>query len=123
MGSCPSGGWRKNLRDNTFTGVTPLPDLNEQVDEDCDGVDLNRNYQLDGALGADHSGHLYAGRGRTCGHLQQRCLQRPGRRGDNDGDGQINEDHVVGKDDADSVTDEDWWWKLRARDQVHPRHD
>ncbi|MGB1623585.1 MAG: M14 family zinc carboxypeptidase, partial [Candidatus Poseidoniaceae archaeon] len=38
--SCPSGGWRKNLRDNTFTGVTPLPDLQEEVDEDCDGVDL-----------------------------------------------------------------------------------
>ena len=47
--SCPSGGWRKNLRDNTFTGVTPLPDLNEQVDEDCDGVDLNRNYQFEWA--------------------------------------------------------------------------
>ena len=29
---------------------------------------------------------------------------------DNDGDGQINEDHVDGKDDdADGVTDEDWW--------------
>ena len=45
--SCPSGGWRKNLRDNTYTGVTPLPDLNEEVDEDCDGVDLNRNYQFE----------------------------------------------------------------------------
>ena len=45
--SCPSGGWRKNLRDNTATGVTPIPDLNEQVDEDCDGVDLNRNYQFE----------------------------------------------------------------------------
>jgi len=29
---------------------------------------------------------------------------------DNDGDGQVNEDHVDGKDDdADGVTDEDWW--------------
>ena len=29
---------------------------------------------------------------------------------DNDGDGQINEDHVDGKDDdADGLTDEDWW--------------
>ncbi len=29
---------------------------------------------------------------------------------DNDGDGQINEDHVDGKDDdADGQTDEDWW--------------
>jgi hypothetical protein len=28
----------------------------------------------------------------------------------NDGDGQVNEDHVDGKDDdADGVTDEDWW--------------
>ena len=29
---------------------------------------------------------------------------------DNDGDGQINEDHVDGNDDdADGQTDEDWW--------------
>ena len=25
--SCPTSGWRKNLRDNTVTGVTPIPDL------------------------------------------------------------------------------------------------
>ena len=41
--SCPSGGWRKNLRDNTFIGVRSLPDLYDEVDEDCDGVDLNLN--------------------------------------------------------------------------------
>ena len=29
----------KNLRDNTVTGVTPLPDIDEQVDPSCDGVD------------------------------------------------------------------------------------
>jgi hypothetical protein len=46
--SCPSGGWRKNLRNN---GPDLLPDFNEEVDEDCDGVDLNRNYQFEwGAL-------------------------------------------------------------------------
>ena len=30
--TCPTGGWRKNLRNN---GPQPLPDFNEQVDEDC----------------------------------------------------------------------------------------
>ena len=42
--NCATSGWRKNLRDNTVTGITPLPDLDEEVDESCDGVDLNRNY-------------------------------------------------------------------------------
>ena len=42
--TCPTGGWRKNLRNN---GPQPLPDFNEQVDEDCDGVDLNRNFQFE----------------------------------------------------------------------------
>ena len=35
---------------------------------------------------------------------------------DNDGDGQVNEDHVDGKDDdADGVTDEDWWGATLSR--------
>jgi hypothetical protein len=112
---CPSGGWRKNLRDNTFTGVTPLPDLNEQVDEDCDGVDLNRNYQFEWGAPLGATGPLVPG---TCtpaederaGISNNDVYNGPVDDRDNDGDGQINEDHVDGKDDdADGVTDEDWW--------------
>ena len=63
---CPRSGWRKNLRDNTVTGVTPIPDLDEAVDEGCDGVDLNRNYQFEwgaplGATGPLVPGACYAG--------------------------------------------------------------
>ena len=36
--TCPTSGWRKNLRDNTFDDLGPLPDMFEEVDEDCDGV-------------------------------------------------------------------------------------
>jgi hypothetical protein len=112
--SCPSGGWRKNLRDNTYTGVTPFPDLFEQVDEDCDGVDLNRNYQFEWGAPLGATGPLIPG---TCtpaeGELDgsnNDVYNGPVDDVDNDGDGQINEDHVDGKDDdADGLTDEDWW--------------
>ncbi|MEJ6653208.1 MAG: M14 family zinc carboxypeptidase [Candidatus Poseidoniaceae archaeon] len=113
--SCPSGGWRKNLRDNTYTGVTPLPDLFEQVDEDCDGVDLNRNYQFEWGAPLGATGPLIPG---TCtpaederaGISNNDVYNGPVDDKDNDGDGQINEDHVDGKDDdADGLTDEDWW--------------
>ena len=112
--SCPSGGWRKNLRDNTFTGVTPLPDLQEKVDEDCDGVDLNRNYQFEWGAPLGATGPLIPG---TCSPAEGELdgsnndvYNGPVDDTDNDGDGQINEDHVDGKDDdADGVTDEDWW--------------
>ena len=112
--SCPSGGWRKNLRDNTFTGVTPLPDLQEKVDEDCDGVDLNRNYQFEwgaplGATGPIVPGTCTPAEGELDGSNND-VYNGPVDDTDNDGDGQINEDHVDGKDDdADGVTDEDWW--------------
>ena len=112
--SCPSGGWRKNLRDNTYTGVTPLPDLNEEVDEDCDGVDLNRNYQFEWGAPLGATGPLIPG---TCSPAEGELdgsnndvYNGPVDDRDNDGDGQVNEDHVDGKDDdADGVTDEDWW--------------
>ena len=113
--SCPSGGWRKNLRDNTFTGVTPLPDLNEEVDEDCDGVDLNRNYQFEwgaplGATGPIVPGTCTPAEDERAGISNNDVYNGPVDDRDNDGDGQINEDHVDGKDDdADGVTDEDWW--------------
>jgi hypothetical protein len=113
--SCPSGGWRKNLRDNTVTGVTPIPDLDEAVDEGCDGVDLNRNYQFEwgaplGATGPLFPGACYAGQNND-------VYNGPVDNTDNDGDCVgaptpecVNEDHVDGKDDdADGLTDEDWW--------------
>ena len=105
---CSAAGWRKNLRDNTVTGVTPIPDLDESVDEGCDGVDLNRNYQFEwgaplGATGPLFPGMCYAGQNND-------VYNGPVDDTDNDGDGQVNEDHVDGKDDdADGVTDEDWW--------------
>ncbi len=105
--SCASGGWRKNLRDNTVTGVTPIPDIDEEVDEGCDGVDLNRNYQFEwgaplGATGPLFPGMCYAG-------VNNDVYNGPVDSTDNDEDGKLNEDHVDGKDDdADGLTDEDW---------------
>ena len=107
--NCESAGWRKNLRDNTVTGVTPLPDIDEEVDSSCDGVDLNRNYQFEwgaplGATGPLFPGMCYAG------GPNNDVYNGPVDDTDNDDDGQVNEDHVDGKDDdADGLTDEDWW--------------
>jgi len=112
--SCPGGGWRKNLRDNTVTGVTPLPDVFEQVDEDCDGVDLNRNYQFEWGAPLGATGPLIPG---TCtpsederaGVANNDVYNGPVDTIDNDGDNRLNEDHVDGKDDdADGLVDEDW---------------
>ncbi|MDC0528010.1 M14 family zinc carboxypeptidase [Candidatus Poseidoniaceae archaeon] len=112
---CSAAGWRKNLRDNTVTGVTPIPDLDESVDEGCDGVDLNRNYQFEwgaplGATGPLFPGACYAGQNND-------VYNGPVDNTDNDGDCVgaptpecVNEDHVDGKDDdGDGLTDEDWW--------------
>ena len=105
--SCPTSGWRKNLRDNTVTGVTPIPDLDEEVDEGCDGVDLNRNYQYEwgaplGATGPLFPGMCYAGQNND-------VYNGPVDTVDQDGDNRLNEDHVDGKDDdGDGLTDEDW---------------
>ena len=106
--NCATSGWRKNLRDNTVTGVTPIPDIDEEVDEGCDGVDLNRNFQFEwgaplGATGPLFPGACYAGQNND-------VYNGPVDDTDNDGDGQINEDHVDGNDDdADGLVDEDWW--------------
>ena len=108
--NCRTSGWRKNLRDNTVTGVTPIPDVDEQVDPSCDGVDLNRNYQFEwgaplGATGPLFPGMCYAGEAGANNDV----YNGPVNYEDNDGDGLINEDHVDGKDDdADGQTDEDW---------------
>ena len=109
--SCPSGGWRKNLRNN---GPEPLPDFNEQVDEDCDGVDLNRNYQYEWGAPLGATVPLIPG---TCtpsederaGITNNDVYTGPFDTQDNDGDGFINEDNVDGEDDDnDGRTDEDW---------------
>ena len=109
--SCPSGGWRKNLRNN---GPDPLPDFNEEVDEDCDGVDLNRNYQFEWGAPLGATVPLIPG---TCtpsedeqaGIANNDVYTGPYDTQDNDGDGFINEDNVDGEDDDnDGRTDEDW---------------
>jgi len=108
--NCRTSGWRKNLRDNTVTGVTPIPDIDEEPDPSCDGVDLNRNYQFEwgaplGATGPLFPGMCYAGDAGANNDV----YNGPVNYEDNDGDGLINEDHVDGKDDdADGQTDEDW---------------
>lgn len=105
--NCATSGWRKNLRDNTLTGITPLPDLDEQVDEGCDGVDLNRNYQFEwgaplGATGPLIPGACYAGQNND-------VYNGPVDTVDQDNDGRLNEDGVDGKDDdGDGLVDEDW---------------
>jgi hypothetical protein len=109
--SCPSGGWRKNLRNN---GPELLPDPNEQVDEDCDGVDLNRNYQYEWGwpLGATIPlvpGTCTPAEDERAGITNNDVYTGPFDTRDNDGDGAINEDNVDGEDDDnDGQTDEDW---------------
>lgn len=106
---CARSGWRKNLRDNTVTGVTPLPDLDEDVDPSCDGVDLNRNYQYEwgaplGATGPLFPGMCYAGEAGPNNDV----YNGPFDTNDDDGDGVVNEDHVDGNDDDnDGLIDED----------------
>jgi len=104
----PTGGWRKNLRDNTVTGVTPIPDVDEQVDEGCDGVDLNRNYQFEWGAPLGATGPLFPGMCYASGPNND-VYNGPVDTVDQDGDLRLNEDHVDGKDDdADGLTDEDW---------------
>gem|GEM_PF-62554 len=108
--TCSSGGWRKNLRNN---GPEPLPDATQQVDEDCDGVDLNRNYQFEWGWPLGATVPLIPG---TCtpseGELDgsnNDVYTGPYDTEDNDGDGLLNEDNVDGEDDDnDGQTDEDW---------------
>ena len=106
--NCYRSGWRKNLRDNTHTGVTPIPDVDESVDSSCDGVDLNRNYQFEWGAPLGATGPLFPGFCYSSGPNND-VYNGPVNYEDNDGDGLINEDHVDGKDDdADGQVDEDW---------------
>ncbi len=106
--NCRTSGWRKNLRDNTITGFTPIPDTDESVDEGCDGVDLNRNYQFEWGAPLGATGPLIPGMCYASGPNNE-VYNGPVETTDNDGDGRINEDHVDGKDDdGDGKVDEDW---------------
>ena len=106
--NCAGSGWRKNLRDNTHTGSTPIPDVDEEVDEGCDGVDLNRNYQFEWGAPLGATGPLFPGFCYADGPNND-VYNGPVNYNDDDGDGKINEDHVDGKDDdGDGLTDEDW---------------
>lgn len=106
--TCYQSGWRKNLRDNTATGLTPIPDPDEQVDPSCDGVDLNRNYQFEWGAPLGATGPLFPGACYSSGPNND-VYNGPVNYEDNDGDGLINEDHVDGNDDdADGQIDEDW---------------
>jgi len=108
--NCRTSGWRKNLRDNTVTGtIIPVPDPDEAVDEGCDGVDLNRNYQFEWGAPLGATGPLFPGMCYASGPNND-VYNGPVDDTDNDGDLQINEDHVDGNDDdADGQIDEDWW--------------
>ena len=48
MRSFTRGG--EKSQNNTVTGFTPIPDTDEEVNDGCDGVDLNRNYQFEWGL-------------------------------------------------------------------------
>ena len=106
--NCYRSGWRKNLRDNTHTGVTPIPDVDESVDPGCDGVDLNRNYQFEWGAPLGATGPLFPGFCYAEGPNND-VYNGPVDTVDQDEDGRLNEDHVDGKDDdADGLVDEDW---------------
>ncbi|MDP7000701.1 MAG: M14 family zinc carboxypeptidase [Candidatus Poseidoniaceae archaeon] len=106
--NCPTSGWRKNLRDNTVTGVSPIPDTDESVDEGCDGVDLNRNYQFEWGAPLGATGPLIPGACYASGPNND-VYNGPVDTVDQDGDLKLNEDGVDGKDDdADGLVDEDW---------------
>ena len=95
-------------------GPEPLPDPNEQVDEDCDGVDLNRNYQFEwgwplGATVPLIPGTCTPAEDERAGITNNDVYTGPYDTTDNDGDGFVNEDNVDGEDDDnDGQTDEDW---------------
>jgi len=110
--TCPTSGWRKNLRDNTFDDLGPFPDMFEEVDEDCDGVDLNRNYQYEWGVPLGATVPVVPGTCSPQGGLDgtnNDVYTGPHDTNDDDGDGLLNEDHVDGvDDDQDGLVDEDW---------------
>jgi len=107
--NCATSGWRKNLRDNDYSGSGPIPDLDEEVDEACDGVDLNRNYEFEWGAPLGATGPLIPGdclAGTTNNDVYNGPPDSP--IDDEDGDGLFNEDDVDGNDDdRDGIVDED----------------
>ena len=117
--NCDGPGWRKNLRCNRYLECeTPLPDVDPEVDEGCDGVDLNRNYQFEWGAPLGATGPLFPGFCYADGPNND-VYNGPPNENDDDGDCPekgyvaalcINEDHVDGRDnDGDLEMDEDWW--------------
>ncbi len=105
--NCARSGWRKNLRNNGLEDWGPLPDLNEDVDESCDGVDLNRNYQWEWGKPIGATSPFPPG---DCvfDTTNNDVYTGPPDTRDDDGDGLVNEDPVDGdNNDGDAYTDED----------------
>lgn len=105
--NCAKSGWRKNLRENV---PDPLP-LENGVNEDCDGVDLNRNYEFEWGFPTQGTIPLVPGTCTPQGGIDgsnNDVYTGPVELVDDDGDGSINEDPVDGSDnDADGLVDED----------------
>jgi len=84
----------------------------EEVDEDCDGVDLNRNYQYEWGVPLGATVPVVPGTCSPQGGLDgtnNDVYTGPHDTNDDDGDGLLNEDHVDGvDDDQDGLVDEDW---------------
>ena len=113
--NCESAGWRKNLRDNTVTGVTPIPDIDEEVDPSCDGVDLNRNYQFEWGAPLGATGPLFPGMCYASGPNND-VYNGPVDDTDNDEDGQINEAHSISAGlDYPGIGPEHAWLKESGR--------
>ena len=105
--NCDGPGWRKNLRNNHISGVSPIID-DEQVDEGCDGVDLNRNYEYEWGTPTQGTWPLIPGTCLDDNGQNNDVYNGPVDNKDDDGDGLINEDGVDGNDeDGDGLVDED----------------
>lgn len=107
--NCPTSGWRKNLRDNTVYAYTPVPNTREEVNEGCDGVDLNRNYEYEWGAPLGATGPLFPGDCYASGVNNDVYNGPPDNPfDDEDGDGLFNEDDVDDNDDdKDGDVDED----------------
>ena len=105
--NCDKAGWRKNLRNNHPSGVSPIID-DEQVDEGCDGVDLNRNYEYEWGTPTQGTWPLIPGTCLDDNGFNNDVYNGPKDNRDDDGDGLIDEDGVDGNDeDQDGEVDED----------------
>ena len=105
--NCDKAGWRKNLRNNHPSGVSPIID-DEQIDEGCDGVDLNRNYEYEWGTPTQGTWPLIPGTCLDDNGFNNDVYNGPKDNRDDDGDGLIDEDGVDGNDeDQDGEVDED----------------